>query len=382
MTASEAVALTVSVAGRLVVVTGNGSAAAAASAALLDRGAEVRAVASPDRDVTPTLADLAARGAIELFRRRCTRAELDGAWLLYPRDDDPAENRRVRACADRMRIWSVERPTRLPGSDPAAGTVTLVGGGPGDPGLITVRGLRALEQADVVIHDRLAPLSLLADLSSSTMMIDVAKLPGGIAATQADINRQVIEHASRGLHVVRLKGGDAFVFGRGMEEVEACLAADIPVAVVPGVTSAVGIPELAGISLTQRGVSHGFTVMSGRLAAQSDRAASEWAAIARSGTTLVLMMAVDTLPSITANLLTAGMNPRTPATTVQDGGTPQQVVVTSVLDRIAADAAHIRPPAVTVIGAVARPVELPGPTSNTSGLGVPVPCSESEGSAP
>jgi uroporphyrin-III C-methyltransferase len=356
MTTSEALPLELPVVGRLAVVTGRGPRAAAAAAALLGRGARVRVVAGPAADPTPSLADLAARGRIELICHRCTATDLDGAWLVYPRDDDPAENARISAAAYCARIWSVEAAVGEGRASGTTGTVTIVGGGPGDAGLITVRGSRALSTADVVVHDRLAPLSLLADLPPTTLLIDAAKLPGGTAMPQAEINQHLIEQARLGRHVVRLKGGDPFVFGRGMEEVDACVGAGIPVDVVPGVTSAVGVPGLAGISLTHRGLAHAFTVVSGHLAPESDRSGLDWATMAHSGATLVLMMAVQTLPSITAALLAAGMDPQTPAATIQDGGSARQVVVRSVLNRLADDAAGIRPPAVTVIGIVAAHV--------------------------
>ncbi|HEY0807087.1 MAG TPA: uroporphyrinogen-III C-methyltransferase, partial [Pseudonocardiaceae bacterium] len=285
-------------------------------------------------------------------RRAYTAAALDGAWLVYPCGADADENARIRADADAARIWCVEQ--EYIASNPAGhgGGVTLVGGGPGDPGLITVRGRQALACADVVVHDRLAPLALLADLSPSTLLIDAAKTPGGRAMPQAEINRHLVQQARLGRRVVRLKGGDPFVFGRGMEEVEACVAAGVAVDVVPGVTSAVSVPGLAGISLTHRGTAHAFTVVSGHLSPESIQSTVDWPRLAHSGATLVLLMAVQTLPAITSTLLAAGMDPQTPAATVQDGGSPHQVVVRSVLGRLASDAAEIRPPAVTVIGPV------------------------------
>lgn len=242
--------------------------------------------------------------------------------------------------------------TRSSGDGTRLGTVVLVGGGPGDPELITVRGLRVLERADVVLYDRLAPVSLLAELPSSTLLIDASKRPGGSSMPQEEINRQLVEHALGGKRVVRLKGGDSFVFGRGLEEVEACIEAGVPVEVVPGVTSAVGVPELAGITLTHRGLTHAFTVVSGHLAADGPHRRHDWQAIAQSGATLVLMMAVKTLPSITRALLDAGMDPETPAATIQNGGTREQVIIRSALGRLSRDAARVHPPAVTVIGEV------------------------------
>ena len=146
-----------------------------------------------------------------------------------------------------------------------AGEVVLVGGGPGDPDLLTVGGLRALRQADVVLYDHLAPLACLAEVRQGALLIDVAKVPGGRQVPQDEINRLLVEHARTGAMVVRFKGGDPFVLGRGSEEWLACVDAGIPVRVIPGVSSAIAGPELAGIPLTHRGLSQGFTVVSGHV---------------------------------------------------------------------------------------------------------------------
>ncbi|MEW2550117.1 uroporphyrinogen-III C-methyltransferase [Streptomyces sp. NPDC047002] len=337
---------------RPAVVVGRGPAAAAAASALLGACARVRVVAEAGRDLTPSLADLVARGRVELVADGYRPDVLDGAWVVCPRADTEDENRAVRADARAARVWCLD-PRAGQDHGPGPGSVTIVGGGPGDPDLITVRGLRALERADVVVYDRLAPVSLLAGLPASVLLVDAAKVPGGSAMPQREINRHLVEHARLGRRVVRLKGGDPFVFGRGMEEVEACLAAGLAVDVVPGVTSAVGVPGLAGISLTHRGLGYAFTVVSGHLAPDSPLPGPDWAALARSGTTLVLMMAVETLPSITGALLAAGMDPQTPTATVQDGGSPRQTVLRSALGSLAQDAAGVHPPAVTVIGPVA-----------------------------
>lgn len=352
-TAQDRLSVSLPVAGRLVVVAGHGADAAALTAALLGRDSRVRVVAGEGAELTPSLADLAARGRIELAAHPCTATDLADAWLVFPRTGDAAEDARIADQARRAHVWSVaeDRADARTGRPTGAiGAVTIVGGGPGDPGLITVQGLRALHEADVVVHDRLAPLALLAELPASTLLIDAAKLPGGTAMPQTRINRHLVEHAIEGKNVVRLKGGDPFVFGRGMEEVEACRAAGVPVTVVPGVTSAIAVPGLAGITLTHRGLAHAFTVVSGHLAPTSDRSRLDWAAMASSGATLVLLMAVETLPTITAALLAAGMSEDTPAATVQEGGTPRQRVVRSVLGHLVDDTADIRPPAVTVIG--------------------------------
>ena len=233
--------------------------------------------------------------------------------------------------------------------------MTLVGAGPGDAGQLTVRGQACLDEADVVVTDRLVPQSVLAALRGSVTVIDVAKTPRGPAVSQQRINELLVEHALAGRRVVRLKGGDPFVFGRGMEEVQACTAAGVAVAVVPGVTSAVAVPGLAGIPVTHRGLSQGFTVVSAHLPPGDPGSTLDWAALARTGTTLVLMMAVHTLPAVVATLLAEGMDPSTPAASVENGGTPRQRVLGGTLGEIARIAAEnaLRAPAVTVIGPVA-----------------------------
>lgn len=238
---------------------------------------------------------------------------------------------------------------------PRSGRVILVGGGPGDPGLLTLAGAEALSVADVVVADRLAPVSILGLLDSAAEVIDVGKVPFGPATSQAEINRILIEQALSGRTVVRLKGGDNFVFGRGGEELLACAAAGIEVSVIPGVTSAFAVPAAAGIPVTHRGLVQGVTVVSGHVAPDDPASTIDYASLARAGTTLVLMMAVTTLPAITQSLLDHGMPPDTPAATVADGTLAQQRVVRGQLATIAEDAvaAGIKPPAVTIIGAVA-----------------------------
>lgn len=235
------------------------------------------------------------------------------------------------------------------------GTVTLIGGGPGPQGLITVQGLRALQRADVVVTDRLAPLELLEHLPPGVEVIDAAKNPRGTAMPQDTINALLVEHARAGRDVVRFKGGDPFVFGRGFEELEACAAAGIATRVVPGVSSAIAGPALAGVPVTHRGMTHGFTVVSGHLAPDHPDSLVDWAALARSGTTLVILMGVTRLATITAVLQDAGLSPSTPAVLVTDAGAPTQRHVRSTLGGLAADAvaADVHPPAIAVVGAVA-----------------------------
>jgi cobyrinic acid a,c-diamide synthase len=252
---------------------------------------------------------------------------------------------------------------RNPQVAPPVGLVSLVGGGPGDPGLITRLGLDRLAQADVVVTDRLAPVSLLTGLRSQVRVIDVSKVPHGRSAAQEDINAMLVAHAMAGRRVVRLKGGDPFVFGRGMEEAEACATAGVPVEVIPGVSSAFAVPAMAGIPTTHRGLNQGVTVISGHVPPGDPRSTVDWGAIAHSGTTIVLMMAVETLRAITHALLANDLDPATPAACIENGTTDRQRVLRGRLADIAdvADLGLLRPPAVTVIGAVAAFAAAPEP---------------------
>jgi uroporphyrin-III C-methyltransferase len=228
-----------------------------------------------------------------------------------------------------------------------------VGGGPGDPGLLTRRGWERLAEADVVVVDRLAPLAALEGLRDDVVVVDVSKVPRGNFTPQERINAVLVEHALAGRVVVRLKGGDPFVLGRGMEELEASAEAGIEVEVVPGVTSAVAVPGLAGIPVTHRGLSQGFTVVSGHVPPGDPRGSVGWASLARSGTTLVCLMAVDNLPLIATELLAGGLPADTPVACIQEGGLPGQRVVRTDLGRVVTEGAGVRSPAVVVIGAVA-----------------------------
>lgn len=238
-------------------------------------------------------------------------------------------------------------------ASPAPGTVTLVGGGPGDPDLLTLAGLRALRAADVVLTDHLAPD--IRGLVDGTEVVNVGKTPHGPATPQERINDLLIEHARAGRRVVRLKGGDPFVFGRGGEEYLACAAAGVPVTIVPGVTSAVAAPELAGIPVTHRGLSQGFTVVSGHVAPGDPRSDVDWAALARTRTTLVLLMGVTHLGPITQALTDGGLPPQTPAAIVTRAASPDMAVLRGTLATIATAAREqgVRPPSITVIGEVA-----------------------------
>jgi len=233
------------------------------------------------------------------------------------------------------------------------GTVTLVGGGPGDPGLVTVAGLRAVQQADVILVDHLAPQELLTEAPEGCEVIDVAKLPRGEFVPQERINQLLVEHARAARRVVRLKGGDSFVFGRGGEEWEACAAAGVPVRIIPGISSSIAAGELAGIPVTHRGLSQGFTVVSGHVPPGDPRCELDWDALARCGTTIVVLMGVKNLPEIAAALVAGGLPPETPASVVADACHDDMQVVRSTLAHVADDAKDVRPPAVTIVGAVA-----------------------------
>lgn len=243
--------------------------------------------------------------------------------------------------------------TAATGTD--TGQVILVGGGPGDPGLMTVAGREALFTADVVVTDRLGPVAVLDELGPGVEVIDVGKVPFGRATPQEEINRILVEQARRGRKVVRLKGGDSFLFGRGGEEYLACTAAGVPVTVIPGVTSAFSVPALVGVPATHRGLSQGVSVISGHVPPDSPHSTLDYGALARSGTTLVLLMAVTNLAAITAELLAQGMPGDTPAVMVENGSTPSQRVLRGTLATISGQAAEagVEPPAITVIGAVA-----------------------------
>jgi uroporphyrin-III C-methyltransferase/precorrin-2 dehydrogenase/sirohydrochlorin ferrochelatase len=260
-------------------------------------------------------------------------------------------------------IAADERRPSVPG-------VTLVGGGPGHPELISVAGRKALMEADLVVADRLAPRELLGDLPATTEVVDVAKLPRGRAAAQEEINRLIVERASSGQRVVRFKGGDSFVFGRGFEEIEACRQAGVAVRVIPGLSSPLAVPAVAGIPVTHRGVAHDFTVVSGHLPPGHPDSLVDWDAVGRLRGTLLLMMAVDNAPAIAACLLAAGRDSRSPVAVVCDGSMPAERTVLTTLGQLGADLERnaVRPPAIIVLGdvvAVAHPDVYPGRAAAT-----------------
>ena len=229
------------------------------------------------------------------------------------------------------------------------GIVYIVGGGPGDPGLITVKGLNCLRRADVVLYDRLAAPELLQEAQSHTELIDVGKEPKRHRRSQEEINDLLIEKARQGKIVVRLKGGDPFVFGRGGEECQALAAAGVRYEVVPGASSAIAVPAYAGIPVTQRGVTTAFTVVAGHTGgSESD---IDWASISRIGT-IVFLMGVEHMSEIVHQLITHGRSSDTPVAVIREGTTENQFVVTGRLADIVEKAQGIRPPAVLIVGEV------------------------------
>lgn len=251
----------------------------------------------------------------------------------------------------------LDRPSPRSRSRTGLPGVALVGGGPGDPELITVRGRRLLGQADVVVVDRLAPRSLLGELAPDVEVIDATKLPRGRFMAQEAINACLVEHALAGKFVVRLKGGDPYVFGRGSEEVDACVAAGVPVTVVPGLSSAIAVPALAGIPLTHRGVAHEAVIVSGHLPPGHAESMVDWTALGRLSGTIVVLMGVQNLPSIAVVLRENGRPGETPVAVIQDGSMPGEKTTVGTLDSIAAIAeeAGVRAPAIIVIGGVVSP---------------------------
>ncbi|HRW18308.1 MAG TPA: uroporphyrinogen-III C-methyltransferase [Dermatophilaceae bacterium] len=260
--------------------------------------------------------------------------------------------RRVRPVGRPSAGSAVESAGSAGSAEPQAGTVHLVGGGPGDPGLLTVRGRALLAAADVVVTDRLGPTDVLAELGPDIEIVDVGKRPGHHPVPQERINELLVEHARAGRTVVRLKGGDPFVLGRGGEEALHCRARGIPVEVVPGVTSAVSVPAAAGIPVTHRGVATGVVVASAHEGADVVQVCRD----APSDATLVLLMGVSTIAVSAESLLAAGRAPDTPVAFIERGWTAQQRTTVTTLEKAAWTAEHegVRSPAVVVIGDVVR----------------------------
>jgi len=259
--------------------------------------------------------------------------------------------RQVLALATRMRRLVVQE---TPASD--TGGVTLVGGGPGRTSLLTVEAVAALREADIVFYDRLSPSDQLPELAPGAELYDVGKSPYRHPVTQREIEELMVGRARAGDQVVRLKGGDPFVFGRGGEEVQACLAAGIGVRVVPGVSSALAVPASAGIPVTHRGVSHCFTVLSGHVPPSQE----EYQALTDLGGTLVLLMGVANLEQIVAGLGRAGMAADRPAAVIERGFSDSQRSTFTSLGELACDARRlgVGSPAVIVIGEVVAVAQI------------------------
>lgn len=387
--------------GRRVVVLGGGQVAQRRLPALIAAGADVLLV-SPG--ATPSVEAMADAGEITWERRRYAEGDLADAWYALIATSDHEANTRASAEGESRRVWCVrsddaeaatawtpatghsegvtvailtaDTKSRDPRHTAAIrdavveglrdGTlvaphhrnrtagVALVGGGPGDPDLITVRGRRLLAEADVVIADRLGPRDLLAELPPHVEVIDAAKIPYGRYMAQEAINNALIEHAKQGRSVVRLKGGDPFVFGRGMEEAQALAEAGIPCTVVPGISSSISVPGAAGIPVTHRGVAHEFTVVSGHVAPDDERSLVDWPSLAKLTGTLVILMGVDKIGRIAETLVAHGKPAGTPVALVQEGTTAAQRRVDATLATVAETVREqeVRPPAVIVVGEV------------------------------
>ncbi|MDQ0575694.1 uroporphyrinogen-III C-methyltransferase [Agromyces albus] len=387
----------IDVTGRRVVAVGGGPVSARRVARFVDEGAEVVVVA-PELD--PALAVLVDEDRITWTARPVVRDDLADAWLVHTATGVPAVDHAVAAWADEARIFCVNAghgdhgtarmtaETRSGdlivgvvsegGVDPrrsgavrdavadalaegrlpvrrrrtgGPGRVVLVGGGPGAADLITLRGRRALAEADVVVTDRLGPRALLAELEPGVEIVDVGKAPGRHPVPQHEINRILVERALAGQHVVRLKGGDPFVFGRGGEEVAACLDAGVAVEVVPGISSAISVPQAAGIPVTHRGTAASMLLVNGH----DDPTKATLAALADDTTTTVVLMGVERLGGFAEAAIAAGAPHDRPVAIVESGTTSSQRTTRATLGTVAAAAAAagVQAPAVIVVGEVA-----------------------------
>ena len=375
-------------AGRKVVVVGGGLVGTRRVRALLEVGARV-VVISPA--VTDELAQLADAGEIELFEREFSAGDLAGAWLAHTATGVAAVDAAVSAEAEASQILTVnaaeaEKSTAwvpavardgsltvaaFGGGEPrratalrdqivssvfnnepqVAGTVALIGGGPGDPELVTLRAKKLLAGADVVVYDRLSPFQLVSELQPRAAaglvdLIDVGKAPDNHPVPQDEINAILVREAQSGRRVVRLKGGDPYVFGRGGEELIACAEAGIEVEVVSGISSSISVPAIAGIPVTHRGIATGFTVVTGHEAVRNIAGGRDH--------TVVILMGVSTLADSAAALATEGRGFDCPVAIIEDGFGPNQRVTIATLGTIAsiAEATGVKAPAVIVIGDV------------------------------
>jgi len=379
------------------VVAGGGKVATRRLQRFLSEGADVVVIAP---EVSEDIARQASHGDLEWRRRFAEDSDLDGAWFALLATSDAQVNARLAAQAGERRVWCINAsdaalgtaraaatsthgdlgigvvsldapdPARVravrdaiarvvDGGDvdlrrhrPGAGRVILVGSGPGDAGLLTIRGRQALSEADVVVTDRLGSSAILSTLPYDVEVINVGKSPDNHPVPQAEINRLLVQRALEGKTVVRLKGGDPFVFGRGGEEVNACLSAGVDYEVVPGVTSALSVPAAVGIPVTQRGIATSVLVTTGHAGADPAAIAAMLA-----GATVVVLMGVSALPGIVAAAITAGVDARIPVAVIESGTTAHERVTRAALEDIARIASEtgVKPPAVIVIGEVARP---------------------------
>ena len=406
MTTMLGIALT----GRDVLMVGAGPVAARRLRRFLDDGARVRVVAP---EMCDEVRELVARHGLEWTPRAAVDADIAGAWLVHTATGDNHIDARIAAACEHRRILCVNASDGAHGSarlaaetrsgdvvigvvsdssvDPrragglrdaiaallregrlplrrrratVSGRVDLVGGGPGPTDLMTIRGRRLLAEADVVVADRLGPTDVLADLEPDVEVIDVGKRPGHHPVSQEQINRLLVWHARAGKRVVRLKGGDPFVYGRGGEEVAACLEAGIPVDVVPGLTSAVSVPPAAGIPVTHRGVAASVHIVNG----QAEPTAAAVMALSDPTVTTVVLMGVAQLPRLVDVARMGGVPDDRPVAIIENGHTPRQRTTRTTLGHVLADAeaAGVQNPAVIVIGDVAA-ADLLMPERSLSG---------------
>ncbi|KQT74160.1 uroporphyrinogen-III C-methyltransferase [Microbacterium sp. Leaf436] len=402
---------------RLVVCVGAGSVAERRITRLRAAGARVLLVAPV---ATERLSALAASGAIEWHARPFAASDLDDAWFCHTATGDAAIDAVVVDAAEERRVWCVNAghggrgTARLAaettsgdvmvgvvstaGADPRrtvavrdaiaqrlaegalplrrrrrplVGSVALVGGGPGPIDLMTVRARALLAEADVVVHDRLGPTGVLAELGDDVELVDVGKRPQHHPVPQDEINAIIVDRAAKGLRVVRLKGGDPFVYGRGGEEVIACRAAGIPVEVVPGISSAIAVPAAAGVPVTHRGVAGTLHVVNG----QDAPSEATLAALRDDTATVVALMGVSALARFVSAARAAGAPETRPVAFVENGHTPQQRTIRTTLGTAIQDAEthRLANPAVLVFGEVAR-ADLLLPAA-----AVPVAASHGEG---
>ncbi|BDV30838.1 uroporphyrinogen-III C-methyltransferase [Microbacterium terricola] len=405
----------ISLQGREVLMVGGGDVTARRLERFAGEDARVRVIAPA---LAPRTRALVQQHGAEWVPRTVTDADVTGVWLVHTATGDPAVDAAVAAACERQRILCVNASDGAHGTarlasetrsgdvvigvvsdagvDPrrtvrmrdaiaamlregalpmrrrrttAAGRVDLVGGGPGPADLMTVRGRRLLAEADVVVADRLGPTGVLADLDPDVEVIDVGKAPGQHPVPQSEINDLLVRHARAGRRVVRLKGGDPFVYGRGGEEVAACLAAGIPVEVVPGLTSVVSVPQAAGIPVTHRGTAASVHILNG----QAETTPSTIAALVDDTVTTVVLMGVAALPRLVAAALAGGAPADRPVAIIESGHTPRQRTTRTTLGKAVADAARtgVQNPAVIIIGDVARAGLLLDASSNATGVAQP-----------